>query len=151
MELSQNSKALLQDIAESSVLLELSMRLHGNEKWSVNRNYTEKGCDLIIFGPDRKIKIEVKARQNVITKNPNRGNLHFTVSEVERNESDFVVAYWFDRRTYFVVPTERLTETASGTKKLFKFIANYSKRQGRFTGLSAEFHEAWSLITEALN
>ncbi len=62
MELSQNLKALLQEIGESSALLQLCMRLHNNSEWRVYRNYAEHGCDLVLIGPQKQIKIEVKTR-----------------------------------------------------------------------------------------
>lgn len=148
MELSQNLKALLQEIGESSVLLQLCMRLHLNTRWRVYRNYTEHGCDLVLISANRQIKIEVKTRQNVIKKKDQRNNLHFTVTPSERESADYVVAYWFDRSAYFILPTSDLNPMKSGDKTLYKFVAYYSEIQQDFTENSKKYHEAWHYILD---
>lgn len=148
MELSQNLKALLQEIGESSVILQLSMRLHNNPKWRVFRNYTEAGCDIVIVGASQQIKIEVKTRQGVITKRKRKDVMHFTVTKGERNSAAFVVCYWFDRAQYFVVPVQALKPI--GKKPTYKFIPYILKSTGEFDGYSRPYLEAWELITDKL-
>lgn len=146
MELSQNLKALLQEIGESSALLQLCMRLHDNADWRVYRNYAEHGCDLVLIGGNRKIKIEVKTRQNVIKRRVKRNAIHFTLTEAERNSAEFVIAYWFDRSDYFIIPTAELDEVRSKGKRLYKFIAYYSDKLQDYTDKSKAYHEAWHHI-----
>lgn len=148
MELTQNLKALLQEIGESSALLQLCMRLQGNVDWRVYRNYAEHGCDLVLDGAGKRVKIEVKTRQNVIKKREKRNSLHFTLSAAERESAQFVIAYWFDRSAYFIIPTADLIETRSGAKKLYKFISYYSDKIGDFTPQSKQYHEAWHHILD---
>ncbi|TLD71478.1 hypothetical protein FEM03_08100 [Phragmitibacter flavus] len=148
MELTQNLKALLQDIGESSALLQLCMRLHESADWRVYRNYAEHGCDLVLIGNGKTIKIEVKTRQNVIKKQANRTTLHFTLTESERNSAQFVIAYWFDRAAYFVLPTSALKPSRSKTKTLYKFIAYCSNVVNDFTDFSKGCHEAWHYIMD---
>ena len=148
MELSQNLKALLQEIGESSALLQLCMRLHKNEQWRVYRNYAEHGCDLVLVGPSKQIKIEVKTRRNVIKKKAVRNSLHFTLTASERESAQFVIAYWFDRSAYFIVPTADLVPAKSGAKTLYKFIAYYSNVKQDFTEQSKKYHEAWHHIID---
>jgi hypothetical protein len=149
MELSQNLKALLQDIGESSVLLQLCMRLHGDADWRVYRNYAEHGCDLVLIGKGTQIRIEVKTRQNVIKKHEERDALHFTLSASERASAHFVVAYWFDRSAYFIIPASDLRETRSDDKLLYKIVAYYSRVKCDFTDYSKAYHEAWHYILDA--
>ncbi len=149
MQLSQNIKALLQEIGESSVLLQLSMRLHQNKRWKVYRNYTEQGCDIVVVGNERIIKVEVKTRQGVITKNTQRPDMHFTVTEGEKNSSDFVVAYWFDRAAYFILPTSKLKPYKAGTKIVYKFIPRIL-RSGDYSDDARDYLEAWRLILDEL-
>ena len=148
MELSQNLKALLQDIGESSVLLQLCMRLHNNAKWKVFRNYTERGCDIVIVGGAKQIKVEVKTRQGVITKREQKDVMHFTVTKGERDSADFVVCYWFDRSEYFVVPANVLRPI--GRIPTYKFIPYILKSTGAFDDRSRPYLEAWHLITDKL-
>lgn len=148
MELTQNLKALLQEIGESSALLQLCMRLHGNANWRVYRNYAEHGCDLVLVGPNKQIKIEVKTRQNVIKTREGRNTLHFTLTASERESAQFVIAYWFDRSAYFIIPTTDLIPAKSGPKTLYKFIAYYSNVKGDFTEHSKKYHEAWHYILD---
>jgi hypothetical protein len=149
MELSQNLKTLLQEIGESSVLLQLCMRLHNNPDWRVYRNYAEHGCDLVLIGPSKQIRIEVKTRQNVIKRQQSRASLHFTVTPSERASANFVVAYWFDRSAYFVLPASALRPMRSNDKTLYKFVAYYSDIQEDFTANSKAYHEAWHHIIDA--
>lgn len=148
MELSQNLKALLQEIGESSALLQLCMRLHENKHWRVYRNYAEHGCDLVLVGPGKQIKIEVKTRQNVIKTKEERNSLHFTLTASERDSAQFVIAYWFDRSSYFIVPTADLVPAKSGAKTLYKFIAYYSEKAQDFTEKSKTYLEAWHHILD---
>jgi hypothetical protein len=146
MELSQNLKTLLQEIGESSALLQLCMRLHMNTHWRVYRNYAEHGCDLVLISSKKQIKIEVKTRQNVIKKKEQRNAIHFTVTPSERDSAQYVIAYWFDRSAYFILPTSDLIPMKSRDKTLYKFVAYYSDVQGDFTEHSKKYHEAWHYI-----
>lgn len=147
MELSQNLKALLQETGEGAVALNLAVRLYGRAGWSVYRNYTEAGCDVIIQRARKgNLQIEVKTRQTLLTKRRNRNTCHFTLTEGERNACDYLIAYWFDRHAYFIVPKADLRRTSSNGRPLYKFIAHWSERQQKYTGHCAWFIERWDQI-----
>jgi hypothetical protein len=147
-ELSQNLKVVLQEVGEGATLLRLSIALYDNPLWRVYRNYAEDGCDIVILGPNQMIKVEVKTRQNIITANPDRRGIHFTLTEKEKEAADFVIAYWFDRSAFFVVPTSQLSRVRSNDKLLYKFIPYFSEKDGDYTAPSKLFHERWDLILE---
>jgi hypothetical protein len=150
-QLPQNLKALLQDIGERSVLLQLSIRLLGHPEWRVFQNYTEAGCDLVLVRNSherlgRQIKIEVKTRQNVVTKRRSKNAVHFTLSQAERDASDYLVAYWLDRSDFFIVPRDKLKPVKSGGKLLYKFIAYLSSRTEKYNDFTAPFCNNWEPI-----
>ncbi len=153
-QLPQNLKARLQDVGEGAVLLNLAIRLHDHPEWRVFQNYAEAGCDLLLlrtssnrFG--KQIKIEVKTRQNLLTDRKSKNGVHFTVSQAERDSADFLVAYWFDRNDFFVLPTSQLSEVNSGNKKVYKFIA-YLKVDGTYNEKTQAALNRWDLITQKL-
>ncbi len=147
-ELSQNLKSVLQEVGEGAALLRLSIELYDNPRWRVYRNYAEDGCDIVILGPNQMIKIEVKSRQNLITEDPGRRGIHFTLTEKEKEAADFVIAYWFDRSAFFVVPTSMLNRVKNKEKWLYKFIPYFSDGEGDFTPPSKQFHERWDLVLD---
>jgi len=79
---------------------------------------------------DRKVRIEVKTRQRIISsqKNANR-TTHFTLSQIERETADYLVALWLEHNIFFIVPTAALKETSSRGNKLFKFIVTLDKEK----------------------
>ena len=146
-ELSQNLKALLQDIGESAVALNLAIHMNGLKGWSVFRNYTEAGCDVIVRRPTQgDLQIEVKTRQTLLTSRRQKNVCHFTLTEAERNACDFLVAYWFNRHSYFIVPKAELRRTSSNGRPLYKFIAYWSERNQEYTGPSVQHLEKWDRI-----
>lgn len=125
----QNIKDAIKDIGELSCIFYLYY--HFSEAgWSVYRNYDEKGYDILLLNrkEDKKIKIEVKTRQRVISSQKNRNRTtHFTLSQIEKEEADYLIALWLEYNLFFIVPTKALRETTSKGKKLFKFIVTLDK------------------------
>jgi Holliday junction resolvase len=98
--------------------------------WKVFRNYASEGCDLVVMGPRAQINLEVKTRQSLlVSRQPNQ--VQFTITKKEKESSHFVLAYWFNRSTFFIVPTEELQETSSRGITLYKFTARYSVKTGQ--------------------
>jgi hypothetical protein len=154
-ELSQNYKALLQEVGEGAVVISLAVRMESKPGWTLFKNFTEHGCDLVLQRRDsnhdtNQVKIEVKTRQNLLTKRVNRGALHFTVTEKERGSSDYLVAYWFDRHTFFIVPCNELKPVKVNDDTAYKFIAYWSEKQGCFTEDSEKWRDRWDLILDKL-
>lgn len=150
-ELSQNYKALLQEVGEGAVVISLAVRMADKLGWTLFKNFAEAGCDLVLQRRDSnhetsQIKIEVKTRQNLLTKRAHKGALHFTVTANERHSCDFLVAYWFDKHAFFVVPCSELKPVNSNGEVAYKFIAYWSDKQGCFTADSERWRERWDLI-----
>ncbi len=91
----------------------------------------------------------MKTRQNLLTDRKSKNGVHFTVSQAERDSADFLVAYWFDRNDFFVLPTSQLSEVNSGNKKVYKFIA-YLKVDGTYNEKTQAALNRWDLITQKL-
>ena len=155
-ELSQNLKAVLQDVGEGAVLIHLAILLRQFPRWTIYKNFAEAGCDIVIQQSGARqvaakaIFIEVKTRQGLLTQRRNRNTMHFTVTKNERDACDFVAAYWFERNAFFIVPRDQLTQTRAGTKVFYKFIAYWSDKQGKFTDGSEAFRDRWDLIMNQL-
>lgn len=150
-ELTQNLKALLQEVGEGAVLINLAMRMQDKPGWTLFKNFTESGCDLVLQRLDSsheisQIRIEVKTRQNVVTDRRKPNAVHFTVTANEHTSCDFVVAFWFDKHAFFVLPTDALRRTTSRGKDVYKFIAYWSNVQDCFTEASRQWLERWDLI-----
>jgi hypothetical protein len=151
-ELPQNLKSVLQDVGEQKALLMLSMLLIKENlmDWSVYRNYLHDGCDLLLIGPRKKIKIEVKTRQSILVSKHMGKQVQFTITQKEQECSDFVMAYWFDKGKFFIVPTSDLRQTTSNGRPLFKFIAHYSRIEDDYTGGCHPYLEDWERILEVI-
>lgn len=125
--LPQRMVDVLKSIGENSVLFRLFVFLNDYPNWSVYQNLEDKGCDILLVNghrnpPHNKIRIEVKTRQRLHTTAKNtKNNPHFTLSEHECN-CDFLVAYWFDKNYYYIVPTKVLKPTKNKRKISYKFI-----------------------------
>jgi hypothetical protein len=117
--------------------------------WKVFRNYADEGCDLVIMGPKSQINLEVKTRQTLmVSANPN--HVQFSITKKEKESSKFVLAYWFNKSTFFVVPTEDLTKTSSNGTELYKFTSTYSEKDTDFTDGSRPYANDWERILKAI-
>jgi hypothetical protein len=154
-ELSQNFKTLLQEVGEGAVVISLAVRMQEKPGWTLFKNFAEHGCDLVLQRRDsnhetNQVRIEVKTRQNLLTKRVNKGAVHFTVTPKERESSHFLVAYWFDRHAFFVVPSAELKPINVNDGLVYKFIAYWSEPQGCFTDGSSQWLNRWDLILDQL-
>ncbi len=151
-ELPQNLKTTLQEIGELSALLYLHLMLEKEEikGWKVFRNYADEGCDLVLMGPKSQINLEVKTRQTImVSRNPNQ--VQFTITKKERDSSRFVLAYWFNKSTFFIVPTSELKKTSSNGTELYKFHAAYSESNSDFTDSSRPYAHDWQRVIESIH
>ena len=143
----QNISNTLKEIGELSCVFYLYY--HFNDKgWSVYRNYDEKGYDILLSNKKtgKKRKIEIKTRQKLISSSSNRNkNTHFTLTEVEKNEADFLIGFWLEYNKFFIVPTSKLMETKSNDKKLYKFIVSLNKNND-LNESSKEYLGNWESI-----
>lgn len=150
-QLSQNLKTALQEVGELSALLYLSLLIadEGVEGWKAFRNYVDEGCDIVIVGHGKQINVEVKTRQTIAVAG-DENVCNFTVTEKERFSARFLIAYWFNRSTFFIVPTEDLRPVRSGGDTLYKFVARYSERNINYTDSSRRYAQDWARIIEAI-
>jgi hypothetical protein len=143
----QNIKTAIKEIGELFCMFYLYYH-YCEAGWSIYRNFDEKGYDILMLNrkEDKKVKIEVKTRQKIISsqKNANR-TTHFTLSQIERKEADYLIAVWLEHNFFFVVPTSTLRETSSKGKKLFKFIAKINKDNELDSG-ALKFLSKWEQI-----
>ncbi len=144
----QNIKDSLKEIGELSTLFYLysCFNLRG---WSVYRNYDESGYDILLFNEskNKRIKIEVKTRQRIVSSQTDRKTTHFTLSENEWKKSNFIVALWFEFNKYFIVPTSALKQTRSGSKKLYKFIVTINQK-GEVSDNAKKYLDNWESIIQ---
>ena len=145
----QNIKDLLKDIGEASSLFYLYYYFNC-KGWSIYKNYDEKGYDILLLNNNdgRKIKLEVKTRQRIISSSKNKNKVtHFTLTEIEKQNADFLIAYWFEYNYFFIVPTNNLMETKSNENKLYKFIVSLNK-SNEPNPESMKYKDKWNIITE---
>lgn len=148
--LPQNMQNLLMEIGEKSVLFRLYL-LAIDTDWNVFYNLNEIGCDLVLLNMknNQKIKIEIKTRQKMYSTSNNLNTAQFTVTELEKNSSDFIVCFWYEENAYFIVPSSELKPSLSKGKFLYKFIVRKTK-DGVFDEQSTEFMDNWELIKNKL-
>ncbi|SDH03833.1 hypothetical protein [Desulfosporosinus hippei] len=149
--LPQNIQHLLMEIGEKSVLFRLYL-LTKSTGWEVYQNLGESGCDLILLNSKSgdKIKIEVKTRQRLYTTSKNAvGTVHFTLTENEYKNCNFLVAYWVENNFFFIVPKHDLKPMKSNEKTLYKFIVRENKI-GTLDSNSQHYLNDWKPILEAI-
>lgn len=95
----------------------------------------------------QEIKIEVKTRQRLYTtsKEKQKGITHFTVTQNEYENCDFIIAYWYEKNYYFVIPKEDLRKTSSNGKSVYKFIVR-EKSNGEIDDNSLNYLDKWEQI-----
>lgn len=103
--LPQNLKEILKDIGENAVLFYIFTHTHST-KWKAYKNLEEEGCDIILLNLTNKksINIEVKTRQGIYSTSKYLNSKIFVVSELEKRSMDFLICYWFEHHTFFIVP-----------------------------------------------
>ncbi len=144
----QNLKDAIKDIGELSCIFWLYY--HFSEAgWSVYRNIDERGYDILLVNrkTTKQKRIEVKTRQRVVCSASNRNmrNTHFTLTPVEKESSNYLVAYWLEKNWFFIVPTATLKQTSSNGAPLYKFIVKVDKR-GNPDSVSAQYLNKWDQI-----
>jgi hypothetical protein len=145
--ISQNIKDILKDIGELSTLFYLYYHFN-RQGWAVYKNYNEKGYDILLVNEKKhqRKKIEVKTRRKLMSSRTNKNrNTHFTLTEIERSEADYLVGLWYEHHYFFIVPTSDLKVTRSGNKKLYKFIVSLNRR-GELNHDAEKYLGNWKLI-----
>lgn len=152
MKTPQNISALLGRIGEDLVLFQLYTLTHDKDSLEIYKNFSEAGYDLGInnLTNGNRIRIEVKTRQHLVTSNSALNTIHFTLTENEYNSCDFLIGYWLEKSTFFIVPKRNLVKTKSGSKHVFKFVTNYLKNRS-YSDKGFEYINNWSQLINTLN
>ena len=150
----QNVAEVLKEIGENLALFYLYSELTKDSDWGVFKNFNDVGADIVLIKERnnkqlegvQKIKIEVKTRQGLVTVRKDKNVVHFTLSESEYRESDFVICYWVEHNYLFVVPVEELKVSKRKEENMYKFIASISKKTMNLNDSCKKYLFAWDLI-----
>lgn len=156
--LPQNMSVILQEIGENSVLFHLFLMTTEND-WTIFKNLSDKGCDIIlakfdsIDSPENKLRIEVKTRQKLHSTSSDKKNFdrqaQFNLTEAEYTSCDFLVAFWFDLNAYFILPKNDLKKVGKTSVK-YRFTAKRLKDDS-FNDASQAYLNNWQEIKQRLN
>lgn len=145
----QNIQNLLMEIGEKSVLFKLFLLTKENSDWEVYHNLNDAGYDIVLLkrNGSEKIRIEVKTRQRLYTISDEKKKriVHYTITKNEYENSDFIIAYWFEKNYYFIVPTHELTKTSSNGIPIYKFIVR-EKVNGDIDENSKKYLDNWDVL-----
>lgn len=144
--LPQAVQHLLMEIGEKTVLYHLIVMIQGKE-WEAYQGLNDYGCDIVLIRKENysKIKIEVKTRQKMYSKAKSQNTAFFNLSENEFKNCDFVVGYWFEENSFFVLPKDELKENMNKGKKGHGFRARKDKN-GQLNDESKKYHNKWEYI-----
>jgi hypothetical protein len=142
--LPQNLRELLKDIGENAVLFYIFTHIHST-KWKAFKNLEEAGCDIILMNlsTHNTIKIEVKTRQGMYSTSKYERLKAFEVTELEKKSMDFLICYWLDHHTFFIVPKAKLRN-----KNIIRI--NKSKHTPNSFGLNDEYANNWKPLLAAM-
>ena len=157
----QNIQALIGEIGEKMVLFKLYVLTHFDPNLEIFKNYSDKGYDIGLKNTNsgKKVRIEVKTRQHLVsTANKNSLNsCHFTLTEKEYENSDFLIGYWLEYNDFFIVPIINLVQTKNGIdrnsnpKYVYKHIVNRLKKGDALYSLnSMPYLNDWESIKKLL-
>ena len=132
-------------VGEELVLLQLALRCVGTD-WQAFRSITENGCDieLIHRQTNKRINVEVKTRQRLVSKHSAKDSVHFSATGQECESLDVMVCFFVDTNTIFVVPRADLRH---GEVKGRPHASYYLKldKQGRPRDIE-QYKDAWHLV-----
>lgn len=148
----QNISSLIGEIGEQMVLFKLFELTHAQEHLEIFKNYSESGYDIgIRISPDKKVRIEVKTRQHLVTTTAekNKNTCHFTLTANEKDNADFLIGYWIDHNSFFIVPISELKPAKNNGKLVYKHIVTKLKTKNEkniYSNASMPFLENWTAI-----
>lgn len=150
----QNISDLIGEIGERMALFKLYKLTHTQKHLEIFKNYSDSGYDIGIRNSNtgKKVKIEVKARQHLVTTTAekSKNSCHFTLTENEKNSADFLIGYWLEHNSFFIVPTRELNQSKSKGKLLYKHIVTkYKKPKDEvsiYSDASMQFFNNWTAI-----
>ena len=143
----QNIQHLLMEIGEKSVLFRLFLLTKEFPECKVYQNLSGVGYDILFLKGNKEIKIEVKTRQRLYTTSTGSQakTVQFTVTKNEYDNCNFIVAYWYEKNYYFIVPKADLRETSSNGNSVFKFIVR-ELGNGKLDENSLKYRDKWEKL-----
>ena len=155
----QNISDLIGEIGERMALFKLYELTHLHKHLEIFKNYSDSGYDIGVRNSltGKKIKIEVKARQHLVTSaaEKSHNSCHFTLTENEKNCADFLIGYWLEHSAFFVVPTSELKPSNNKGTIVYKHIVTKYKKPKVDTNIfsdgSMQFHNNWTAILNFIN
>lgn len=155
----QNISNLIGEIGEQMVLFKLYELTFNHENLEVFKNYSDSGYDIGIRNNviNKKVKIEVKTRQHLITTTAEKSKnvCHFTLTENEYKSADFLIGFWLEFNAFFIVPIKNLKKNKNNGKFVYKHIVTKYKKPKDDTNLyskdSLEFYNKWETILKFVN
>ncbi len=144
----QNMKDVIKEIGELSCVFWL-YSYFSKSGWSVYRNFDEPGYDILLLNEQMTkkngIRIEVKTRQRLVSSPSNKymTSAYFTLSQMEREKADCLVACWLEKNWFFIVPAKspalvKTPKTLSNRKTSYRLIVKVGKN-GKPDAKSAKF------------
>jgi hypothetical protein len=155
----QNISDLIGEIGERMALFKLYELTHTQKHLEIFKNYSDSGYDIGIRNSNtgKKVKIEVKARQHLVTTTAekSKNSCHFTLTANEKNSADFLIGYWLEHNSFFIVPTSELNPSKSKGKLLYKHIVTKYKKpkdeNSIYSDASMPFCNNWIAIFNFIN
>lgn len=156
---SQNISDLIGEIGERMALFKLYELTHTQNYLEIFKNYSDSGYDIGVRNSKtgKKVKIEVKARQHLVTTTAekSKNSCHFTLTANEKNSADFLIGYWLEHNSFFIVPTSELKVSKNNGKLVYKHIVTKYKKPKDETSIysdaSMPFFNNWATILNFIN
>ncbi|MCT4594210.1 MAG: hypothetical protein N4A57_08085 [Anaeromicrobium sp.] len=142
-----NIQHLLMEIGEKSVLFRLFLLTKEFPDCKVFQNLSGAGYDILFLNGNKEVKVEVKTRQRLYTTSneKQKRTVQFTVTKNEYDNCDYVIAYWYEKNYYFIVPKKDLRETSSNGKALYKFVVR-ELANGEIDDNSYKYLDEWEQL-----
>lgn len=112
MPLPQNIISLIGEVGEETVLLQLSLMCI-DTPWQVYRNVGDAGYDILLINEQtgERVRVEVKTRQRIVSKQSITDRVNFTATNNEYDNLEVMVCYFFDSHDVYVIPKVHLKTT----------------------------------------
>ena len=149
--LPQNIQTLIGEIGERQVLLQLSLPCRGT-KWRVYLSPGEPGYGVLLRNQETQseVLIQVKTLQRLHRLSPVADIVGSLLSNEEYFASDFLIGYWLEDNSFYIVPKQDLRKAHSGERVVWRFSFTVKAKAEAQSAL-ARYRDAWQLIDPALD
>ena len=144
----QRMRELMGGVAEELVALHLALRCL-NSDWIVRRAILEQGGDLILDHKkkDIQLKIEVKSRQRLATRQNPKSSVLFQMGIREYENCDIAVCVFWDDNSIYIVPKDQWIVSKSG--KVADWTLKRNSKDGSVKPECLVYRDRWDLILDA--